>query len=193
MEPSSLYWSILNRNDLRQINGLTFDQARFVVSLLDKNSLTAWLAWHEGLSKWTPLKDFKELFTPSSTPARQLPPTPPAKVEEKELTLDSNPANIDKRMNRRILKNFKVEVVDPRGVKFETRTTNVSTGGMALQNGVPEDFGKSFQCKISRADGSSILAYCSIAKDTGERDRIKFMDVAQIKILMSWLIDSSIV
>jgi hypothetical protein len=192
MEPSALYWSILNRNDLRQVNGLTYSQARFIVSLIEKNSYSAWLVWHEGLPKWTPLKDFKELYAPSSSETMQLPPTPPSQIDEDEVVLNSKPSNIDKRMNRRILKNFKVEISDPRGVQFETRTTNVSTGGMALEKGVPEDFGKSFQCKISRADGSSILAYCSLAKESGERNRLKFMEVAQIRILMSWLIDSAI-
>lgn len=199
MNPEELSWSLLNRVDLRQITGLTYTQTRFILSLISEEDIGNWLAWHDGLGKWTPLRDFDVLSQPATGPVVTSPPLPPIKAgeqDERDVTQVRPSAavepRVDKRSNRRFQKEYLVEIVSREGKVFTTNTVNISSNGMLLEEVIPIDFGKNFVCKLSRQDGSALNIFCAVVRDatSEDRTRVRFTDVSQPKTLLSWLIDS---
>lgn len=180
----------------RQVTGLSFEQARFVVALIPADEIQNWLAWHEGLEKWQPLASFEIFQQADSGPRMTAPPFPPnSEVEVSRDDLVSTRPSIDKRLTRRFLKEFDVQVTGSDGKTYSSATVNLSTSGMLLRDRLPSSVGKSFSCVIAREDGSQIKIFCALVKDggpksSGQGSRIKFLDVSQPKILLNWLIDS---
>src|SRR5690349_4980258 len=137
MKPHEVSWSFRHRTRRQQVTGLTFTQAKFVTELIAENH-KEWMVWHEGMNEWEGLSDFRELFA-AQTVSVVSPPLPPkkAKIDDpREFTVTSQPA-VDKRLSRRFLKEFKVNIVGPRGIAFNTKTVNVSGHGMLLKDMVP--------------------------------------------------------
>jgi hypothetical protein len=119
------------------------------------------------------------------------PPRPKVKGEDiHEFTLTTERV-VDRRLNRRFLKEFRVEVLRPGAKSFLTKTTNVSTNGMLLKARVPEEFGRSFNVRLSREDGSVMTIYCQIVRDKNPEagSRLKFLEVSETKVLLAWLVD----
>lgn len=192
MNAESLYWSLMNRDDLRQVSGLTFEQAKFIVGLLAPEEHENWLAWHEGLTEWKPLIKLKQLTQSGEGPRIAHPPLPPPLDGEGDALAEIEEPVVDRRLNRRFLKEFKVKILGVSGGVFSTETLNVSSSGMLLRDPVPDAVGKSFSCELTREDGSKMKLFCSVVKDAHEAKgtRIKFLDVSQPKVLLAWLIDA---
>jgi hypothetical protein len=191
MKPNEVHWSFRHRTRRQQVTGLTFAQAKFVVELMEDND-KEWLVWHEGLEEWEPFSNFRDLFasSPKGVVSAPMPPKKEKVDDAREFTMTSQPV-VDKRLSRRFLKEYKVSIVGPRGIAFNTKTVNISGNGMLLKDVVPSEYGKSFNCKIAREDGASMMVFCAIVRsnETDAGSRLKFLEVSQPKVLAAWLVD----
>lgn len=195
--PKEVFWSIRHATERRRkITGLNYDQAAFVVSLIPSKTRSEWLAWHEGMAEWTTLNKIASIFDEASSNPPITAPVPPsrpksAQVEDlAEFTMTTERI-VDRRLNRRFLKEFRVEVLRPGAKSFLTKTVNVSSNGMLLKARVPEEFGRSFNCRVSREDGAVMMMYCQIVRDKDPKGgtRLKFLEVGEAKVLLAWLVD----
>jgi hypothetical protein len=195
MKPQELYWSICNTVDMRRADGLTFEQARFIASIIPPSERDHWSVWYEGLDMWCLLDDSEILldegFIQGLTSAPVPPVNPNAKPGELTGAQPDQHVRIDRRVTRRFLKTFRVDIYGPKKKRHITKTVNLSASGMLLEDHVPDEFGKSFRCKITRKSGQTLEVFCAVVRpdDPGGRTRIKFLDISQPKVLMSWLID----
>lgn len=184
--PEKLFWALLRRKHAKQISGLKFEQAQFIVALIPPDDYDDWMAWHEGLTEWKKLSHFKMLIKDAKGTPVYTPPIPPAHQDSPK------DIQIDMRLSSRFLKEFKVEILSPTGKRYKTKTVNISTNGMLLAASVPNELGRNFPCRISIESGHTIDAFCSIVKNDTSRKRIKFMEISHPRILSSWLVDTNI-
>jgi hypothetical protein len=194
MDVEEVYWSLSKPVEKKQIDGLTFEQARFFVSELPVSEHHLWMVWREGFTKWIPLLECSDLIKkPRSGMRRVSPPLPPDETNEfsviNNLAEMATGKQIDQRLSRRFVKSFSVLVETKGSPSFKTKLVNISVGGMKVAEAIPEGFGVSFNATIQRADGEELKIYCKVIKSSA-RLRVKFLEVDKPRVLQSWLIDS---
>ncbi len=194
MDVEEVYWSLSKPVEKKQIDGLTFEQARFFVGELPASEHHLWMVWREGFTKWIPLLECHDLIKqPKSAMRRVSPPLPPDEINEfsmiNNLSEMANGKEIDQRLSRRFVKYFSVIVETKGGPSFQTKLVDISVGGMKLAEAIPEAFGVSFNATVKRADGEELKIYCKVIKSSA-RLRVKFLEVDKPRVLQSWLIDS---
>ncbi len=208
MQP--IKWSFLNQETGQNVDGLDFEQARFVTSMIDHKTRMAWLVWHDGLADWMNLDECDQLIG-TVTRQRPIPPIPPNRPGAKK----SNPApqegemsqilvtkheskseHNDKRVHRRFRKNFQVEIMTPTGA-IKVVTENISHGGMMFQTALPEQVARTFSATIVRSNKARLQVFCKQirpprgAPETGCR-RVQFLRVEEYELLNAWLLDRAI-
>lgn len=196
MSSRSVYWSFLNEENGRQIDGLTFLQAEFIASLISKEDRFSWLIWHEGLPEWRPMEESSELANVAEMPSMASPPKPPRNVtgksSEKEPKIKSE---VDQRLARRFLKSFGISIKRSDGSTFQTKTVNLSMGGMLLQDDLPKDLPKSFEVTIHRKENQALSVFCTTLRLPAEgraNRRLRIVGTTQEGTLRNWLVDEAI-
>lgn len=203
-------WSLYNDTTGRQIDGLSFDQARDLCRSIPEAQREQWLAWHEGLADWAAIVSFAKLFASGRKTAATPPtpaPKPAAKVSESSaqtsvrgfelqvddhLTIEIGPEKtLDHRFNKRFEKCYTVSV-NHQGRTFQSQTLNISLGGMQLKNAVPEGLGMQFTATLTRRDGHSMQMQCARLPGPARTvTRLKFIDPDDTN-LRAWLLDSRV-
>jgi hypothetical protein len=194
--PTDVFWSFLNEVTHQQADGLSFQQAEFIESIIPTENRGAWLVWHEGLNDWVALDECKE-FGGRHNAGRMSPPLPP----KRDSSIENSDAStrlqmkIDNRLNRRFVKNFAVEIIG-QSATFQTKTVNLSVGGMKLYEPLPAIVGATFNAVLKRKNGLQLTLFCALLrtpKGVDEtNDRIRILGAEKEGVLRSWLMDSDI-
>ena len=91
---SQRVWSLLNKEDQTQYDGLSFSEARAIIMTLKPEERLNWYGFKMGWYDWKPLKDCMELITFSRMSRTKLdyvpPPFPDAK-EPRVISFDQEP------------------------------------------------------------------------------------------------------
>ena len=210
MDAKKLYWSLYNLSTQRQIDGLTFTQARGFLDSLEPGQNDEWQAWHEGLSEWKPITHFTELDSKTQHQARQAPPHPPkvahkitghenfSPVLEYREDADDTPISLedkgytDNRLNRRFLQTYKVQV-PYLGSVLSTETLDISLGGMSLKQDLPPQMTATFTATLIHTNGAVVKIPCTLIleRDGNHRNRVKFHLTADNEsIIRTWLLSA---
>ena len=194
----------------RQIDGLTFTQARGFLDSIEPAQQAEWQAWYEGLSEWKPISSFSELDSSVRHPPRQAPPhppKPPSKITGHEhfspvleyredasdvaISLDDK-GYTDKRLNRRFLQTYKVQI-SFQGAVLSTETLDISLGGMALKQNLPPMMNATFSATLTHTNGTTVKIPCTLIleKDGNHQNRVKFHLTADNEpIIRTWLLSA---
>lgn len=211
MESTKLYWCLYNQTTNRQIDGLTFTQARGFLDSLSSEQISEWHAWHEGLADWKSVNEFEELRPEVKHPARHAPPRPPPRPASKisgdevfkpvlEYRDDATRISIaldekgysDNRLNRRFLQSYKVQIPFL-GATITNETVDVSLGGMALRDILPVQMPAAFTATLFHPNGATVKIPCQVIleKDGMHVRRCKFVLTNDTEpILRTWLLSS---
>jgi hypothetical protein len=214
VENKPVSWSFLNQETGQSVDGLTFEQARFVTVMIDHKSRMAWLVWHDGLTDWMNLDECEQLIG-SITKNRPHPPIPPNRPSSKRANknqplsgehdmaqflefshISKSEPKHDKRAFRRFQKNFRVDIVTHMGT-FKVVTENISFGGMVFQTLLPRQVGKTFHATIVRHNGARLKVLCEqIRPPRGATEkssrRVRFVKIEDSEVLNSWLVDQGL-
>jgi hypothetical protein len=195
-------WSIANFETHRRVDGLSFEQAKFIYDLIGETQHHLWLMWHVGLDEWRPLADLNStedvdpkaalIKKPSSRPAAETQLVDEKAGQTIRISTEATASERDLRKSKRIAKNYSVSITQNER-NFKTTTENLSTTGIMLVDAVPESFGKSFALVLSREDGLTLKTYCAFSPSGRQgRQRLVIMDVDKPALLKSWLSDSKV-
>lgn len=198
MSAKKLVWSFRDEKTEKQVDGLNFKQAAFVNSMIPASARFSWLVWHEGLTDWMSLDECTHFNEENAEKKTAPPPAPPEKSKPKAAAPSSrgktsSDADLNRRLNRRFAKHFKVSINLTDKV-FTTHTLNLSMGGMLLEHTLPEELGKSFGVKLQRYDGTSVDLFCSAipVPDGGRSRRVRIIGAKQEGLFRTWLLDPSL-
>ncbi len=210
MDSKKLYWSLYHTLSSRQIDGLTFTQARGFLDSIGPAQIHEWHAWYEGLSEWKPVSAFEELNPAIAHDARHAPPRPPKPVAKMtgdetfspvleyrddatriSISLDDK-GYVDNRLNRRFLQSYRVQIPF-QGAVLTNETVDISLGGMALRDQLPPQISATFTAVLIHANGATVKIPCTIIleKDGMHSRRVKFtLSNDTEPILRTWLLSN---
>jgi hypothetical protein len=191
-------WSFLNEVTGNPIEDLSLKQARAFFNAVPRYQHHTWLCWHKVLLEWQPLDQFTEIsddFVPEEKSAQAAPnKNQPAHFFEPEGISEPLEVEEDRRINQRFDKQFLVEITTPTG-DFTSRTTNVSTTGLLLEDPVPQSVNSKVLIRMSREDHIPIDIQCEVIRSPMGKNtsRLRFRSITTAdKIrLRGWLLSTS--
>ena len=201
-----VHWSLFCETSGRQIDGLTYTQAKGVLLSIPPDQRGFWLAWHELISEWKPASDFPELQEDNREKERMSPPVASkatdshafkAKPHGKTLDKSEDPTvglkleadgEVDKRMNRRFHKRLEVTInIGPKS--YQTHTENISLGGMLIAHYIPNTGNEKIMAILSNGTESLAIPCALIAEPSGGKPRrLRFLTDQHNSKLFSWLL-----
>ena len=181
-------WSLYNSAANLIYEGLTVDEVRAIVSTIKKNSISDWYAWCSPWTEWQELTNVQELLEPLARPILAYSPPPPSKKsaialvrqENENATDGSEEENYVDREHPRRKGHFTVTIREDQNM-FETKTVDISEGGMLLARPLPDWVVGYCRVKVTRVNtGESIELTCAVVENQGPQARVRLQVVEDL-------------
>lgn len=209
MSAENALWSLLHIESKSQIDSLSFQQTKLLVSAFDQTEYLKWAVWHEGLADWhlldelvsalglkprqkiAPPQDLNKppAFTGLAYAVHTNPAVPVAPEAAETLTRSDAMLNPDGRLSRRFPKKYKV-YVGTRGKMHESMTVDLSLTGLQIVDSIPPGNDGNLEVALVNSKGENLSLICALVQDE-RRTRLKIVRAGKLDLLQQWLQNSA--
>ncbi|MCC7405724.1 MAG: PilZ domain-containing protein, partial [Bdellovibrionales bacterium] len=198
-------WCLYNSASGEELNGLTGDEVRAVVSRMTTEERLTWLVWRDDWKTWKAVTRLSDLHKLVERPLSTEPPPIPKEFRPDEeiaaikklyqgnqvdtgaatevevmsvseipdLAIESEGAEFVHRAHQRLRRAFSI-VIDCNGQKFESKSVDVSVGGILLADPLPDwVFGYCTITIVKPGTKEAVQLTCSIVENQPPNGRFR--------------------